>query len=221
MAQAKSAAERRRQPTAVRRILVIDAARDLIADRGLFATSMRDIAAAAEVSLGTLTYHFAGIAEILSDVLDREMALFYEPLVRKAREAERGSDALQLLIDGFFADDARTVQHWRLWLDFWGVSAHDEQHAQWQQATYSRWRDDVLRMFTRAAEQGELATRDVESTVSNFLAMFDGSAVQAFLPRSPLGPDDARTHLTGWLHSVLVDPAPRRRSRQSTGRTDR
>jgi AcrR family transcriptional regulator len=205
-AQAKPAAERKRQPTEVRRMLVVDAARDVIAERGLFATTMRDIARAAEVSVGTLTYHFTGIAEILNEVLDREMVLFYEPLLDKAREAERGLDALHILIDCFFADDERTVQHWRLWLDFWSVSAHDARYGDWQRATYLRWRADVLRMFTRAREQGDLVRDDLETVTFEFLALFDGSAVQAFLPRSPLGPDDARARLAEWLGVAAATP---------------
>ena len=190
-------------------MLIVDAARDVIAGRGLFATTVRDIAETAGVSAGTLTYHFTGIAEILSEVLEREMALFYEPLVQRARDAERGHDALQTLIDGFFADDDRTVQHWRLWLDFWSVSAHDEQYASWQREIYLRWHADVLRMLTLACTQGDLATVDAETAVSDFLAMFDGLAVQAYLPRSPIRPDDARRHLTDWVRRTLADPARR------------
>lgn len=210
-AQAKPAAERQRQPTEIRRVLIVDAARDVIAERGLSATTVRDIAQAGGVSIGTLTYHFAGVAEILSEVLDREMALFYEPIVDKARTAERGADGLQTLIDCFFSDDERTVQHWRLWLDFWSVSVHDEQHATWQREIYLRWRADVQRMFTLAAEQGHLAGADVDTTLSDFLAMFDGLAVQAYQPRSPLGPADARRHLTDWVRRTLTtgDAAPK------------
>lgn len=61
-----------RQPTEIRRRLIIEAARVLIADRGLFSASMRDIAQRAEVSLGTVSYHFEGIAELLSEVLHAE-----------------------------------------------------------------------------------------------------------------------------------------------------
>lgn len=202
-AQAKSAAERQRQPTEIRRVLIVDAARDVIAERGLSSTTVRDIAQAAGVSIGTLTYHFAGVAEILSEVLDREMALFYDPIIEKARTAERGADGVQSLIDCFFSDDERTVQHWRLWLDFWSVSVHDEPHASWQRDIYLRWRADVQRMFTIAAEQGHLPPADVDTTVSDFLAMFDGLAVQAYQPRSPLGPEDARRHLTDWVRRTL------------------
>jgi hypothetical protein len=45
-ARAKQASERSRHPTEIRRQLIVEAARSVIAERGLFATSVRDIAAA-------------------------------------------------------------------------------------------------------------------------------------------------------------------------------
>lgn len=214
-AQAIPAAQRRRQPTEIRRLLILDAARSVIAERGLFATTVRDIAQAAGVSNGTLTYHFTGIAEILTEVLEREMTLYYEPVVEKSREAERGADALQTLIDGFFAADERTVEHWRLWLDYWSVAAHDDEHARWQQETYLRWRADVRRAIALGCAQGDFVSDDVETTVSDFLAMFDGLAAQAYRPRSPLGPNDAREHLTEWVRRTLVPASRRRATRRS------
>lgn len=213
-ARAVPPAQRQRQPTEIRRMLIIDAARTVIAGRGLFATTVRDIAEAAGVANGTLTYHFSGIAEILSEVLEREMAVFYEPAIEKSRGADRGADALQSLIDCFFADDERTVEHWRLWLDFWSVAAHDDRYARWQQETYLRWRADVRRMIALGCEQGDFVTDDIDTALAYFLAMFDGLAVQSYLPRSPLAPDEARENLTAWVRRTLTD-APRRRSARS------
>jgi AcrR family transcriptional regulator len=153
------------------------------------------------VSVGTLNYHFTGIAEILRELLEREMAVFYRPVVDKALASDRGLDGLQVVIDCFFADDDRTAAHWRLWLDFWSVSAHDAQYARWQRQTYVRWRDDVLHLLTLAREQGDLADVDLEACVVDFLALFDGLAVHAYLPRSPLGPGDARRALATWVHT--------------------
>src|SRR5512142_3461659 len=97
--RARQASERIRHPTEVRRALIVEAARSVIADRGLFATTMRDIAAASQVSLGTWTYHFRGIAEILAEVLDGEMDTLYAPVVAAAAAMPDGRAALHALID--------------------------------------------------------------------------------------------------------------------------
>jgi AcrR family transcriptional regulator len=203
MSKAKTADERQRQPTEIRRRLVVTAARGVIARTGLFATTMREIAAAAGVSAGTLTYHFAGIDDLLRAVIDAEMTDFYQPITDKAA-AGTGAEALQQLIDGFFSDDERTTEHWRLWLDFWSLSAHDEKHAAWQREVYARWRADVRAAVRRGVLEGEFAIDDLDLAINDFAAMFDGLAVQAYLPTARTGPLQARADLTDWVRRNLA-----------------
>jgi AcrR family transcriptional regulator len=209
--RAKTASERVRQPTEIRRRLIVDAARSVISERGLFATTMRDIAQASGVSVGTLTYHFTGIAEILAEVLQGEMDSFYLPIVENAREAPDATTALRLLVDGFFADDERTVQHWRLWLDFWSLSAHDPAYAQWQSKAYEVWRTDFGQVIARGLDSGEFRVDDLDIVMIEFLALFDGLAAQAYLPGSSMGPPAARDHLHGWAQRRLRGARPRTR----------
>jgi AcrR family transcriptional regulator len=216
--RAKTASERQRQPTEIRRRLIVDAARGVIAERGVFATTMRDIAQASEVSVGTLTYHFTGIAEILAEVLQGEMDSFYLPIVENARAAEDATTAMRLLIDGFFAADERTVQHWRLWLDFWSLSAHDPAYARWQAKAYDGWRTDVRQVVERGVEAGEFRVDDLDIVMTEFLAFFDGLAAQAYLPASSIGPLQARDHLLGWVERRLTSGARRRAARTNPAR---
>ena len=203
-ARAKTAGERLRQPTEIRRGLIVEAARGVIAERGPFGTTMRDIALAGGVSLGTVTYHFSGIAEILAHVLQGEMDSFYLPISERAHGAPDAVTAIRTLIDGFFADDLRTVQHWRLWLDFWSLSAHDQMHAQWQETAYEQWRTDVRRVLERGVTSGEFGVDDLDVALADFLVTFDGLAVQAYLPGSKVGPDQARVYLRGWVERRLI-----------------
>ena len=210
-ARAKTAAERVRQPTEIRRKLVVEAARTVIAERGPFGTTLRDIAQASGVSLGTVTYHFSGIAEILAHVLQGEMDSFYLPIAERARLAPDATTAIRTLIDGFFADDERTVQHWRLWLDFWSLSAHDATHAEWQQKAYQLWRTDVRQVLERGIASGEFDVDGLDVVMTDFLVSFDGLAVQAYLPGSSMGPPQAREYLHGWVDrrlSCTAGPEP-------------
>jgi AcrR family transcriptional regulator len=206
--RAKTAGERQRQPTEIRRGLIVEAARGVIAERGPFGTGMRDIATAAGVSLGTVTYHFSGIAEILAHVLQGEMDSFYLPIAEAARSAPDAVAGMRTLIDGFFADDRRTVEHWRLWLDFWSLSAHDEAHAQWQETAYEQWRTDVRTVLRRGVRTGEFQLPDADLVLADFLVTFDGLAVQAYLPGSKVGPLQARAFLHGWVDRHLLSPHP-------------
>ena len=95
---------RHRLAPEVRRRLLVEAARAVIAERGLHATTIRDVAAAGDVAVGTVTYHFAGIAEVLAGVIDAEMTAFSAPIMRRAHAAATGREALQTITDGLLAD---------------------------------------------------------------------------------------------------------------------
>jgi AcrR family transcriptional regulator len=209
--------ERTRQPTEIRRGLIIAAARAVLAERGVVNTTVRDIATASEVSLGTVTYHFTGIAEILAEVLQGEMTRFYQPILADAAAVADADGALRTVIDGFFAADERTWQHWRLWLDFWSLSAHDEVRANWQADAYQRWRGDVRTILVRGMDNGEFAFDDLDIALTEFLAVFDGLAGQAFLPGSTVGPPQARAHLHGYVDRRLRATANKPRRRTARG----
>jgi len=96
------------QPTvrlspARRRELIVAAARTSVLERGLAATSVREVARAAGVSIGTVTYHFSGIDELLTEVLRVTLRDFYRPRRRRLDQDTTALARLQLLIDEHFA----------------------------------------------------------------------------------------------------------------------
>jgi AcrR family transcriptional regulator len=198
-ARAKQASERSRHPTEVRRHLIVKAARSVIAERGLFATSVRDIAAASDVSIGTVTYHFTGIAEILAEVLNGEMDSFYAPVIATATATADGRSALEKIVDGFIASTPRAREHWLLWLDFWALSAHDPGYASRQSEIYQRWHADVQAVFERGSADGSLRPDSAQDAIAEFMAIFDGNAAQAYLPGADLRPAEARARLHRWI----------------------
>lgn len=198
-ARAKQASERSRHPTEVRRHLIVKAARSVIAERGLFATSVRDIAAASDVSIGTVTYHFTGIAEILAEVLNGEMDSFYAPVIATATATADGRSALEEIVDGFIASTPRAREHWLLWLDFWALSAHDPGYASRQSEIYQRWHADVQAVFERGGADGSLRPDSAPDAIAEFMAIFDGNAAQAYLPGADLRPAEARARLHRWI----------------------
>ena len=62
---------RRRRHDPQRRDRIIDACLDVIAEHGVAGTSHRRVAAAAGVPLGSMTYHFTGMDELLREAFTR------------------------------------------------------------------------------------------------------------------------------------------------------
>lgn len=196
--------ERTRHPTEIRRRLVVEAAREVLADKGLAATGVRDVAAASGVSSGTITYHFRGIDEIFADVLKLETELFYEPLIRQSVAAPTARAALDVLIARYFSSDPETVTHWRLWLDYWSAAAHDAKLTEWHTERYELWVDVVEKIILRGIEDGEFAPRNAEEAAVEFTALLDGLVMQTFFTGSHLSPAEARRRLSAYVDGRLT-----------------
>jgi TetR/AcrR family transcriptional regulator, regulator of biofilm formation and stress response len=69
MATSAATAQRRYDPG--RRDRIINACLDVIAQNGVAGTSHRKVAEAADVQLGSMTYHFAGMHDLLQEAFSR------------------------------------------------------------------------------------------------------------------------------------------------------
>ncbi|MGP4112265.1 TetR/AcrR family transcriptional regulator [Streptomyces sp. 4N509B] len=90
-----------------RRDRIIDAALDLVAEQGVAGISHRKVAARAGVPLGSMTYHFDGMAELLREAFTRfvdDRATAFEehlaPATTPAEAAEAVTDAIHHIAVG-------------------------------------------------------------------------------------------------------------------------
>lgn len=188
--------------------MLLDAARTVIAERGLHATTIRDIAAAGQVAVGTVTYHFTGIDQVLAGVLESEMDAFSDPVWQRAEQAADGATGIALLIDGLLASDLRTQEHWKLWLDFWALAAHYPDYSAWQSQVYRDLHALTAKLLARGAADGTLRVSDPAEEAIELIAMLDGLVVQSYLPGSALNPKRAREMLHRYVADTMsVRPA--------------
>ncbi len=187
--------------------MIIEAARTVIADRGLHATTVRDIAAAAEVAVGTVTYHFSGIAEVLAGVLESEMGDYSAPIMARAAAAPTGRAGLAEITEGLLASGTHAIQHWKLWLDFWALAARYPRYSSWQSQVYRDLHALVASIMDRGTADGSLAVTDPQSAAVQFIALLDGLVVQCYLPDPRITPGLARAMLTAHVTHTLVSPA--------------
>lgn len=84
-----------------RRDRIIDAALECIADDGVAGTSHRKVAARADVPLGSMTYHFDGMDDLLVAAFTRfseRIAAAFETRMAAAADAESALEALVSLV---------------------------------------------------------------------------------------------------------------------------
>lgn len=184
--------------------MLLDAAQGVIVERGLHATTVRDVAAAGQVAVGTVTYHFSSMEEVLAGVLENEMETYSARIWARAAAAANGFDGLTVLIDGLMASDQRAHEHWKLWLDFWALAAHFPQYSTWQSQVYRDLHALTERLLDRGRLDGSLLVTNPADQAVELIALLDGLVVQAYLPESRLRPRRARTLLHHYVRATLV-----------------
>jgi DNA-binding transcriptional regulator YbjK len=93
-----------------RKSRIVDATIEVIADHGVAGTTSRLIAAAADVPLGSLTYHFDGLDDLLTQAFHRfaeRISPRYEACFDGVRDLPGLVDAVTALISGDAGQDAR------------------------------------------------------------------------------------------------------------------
>jgi AcrR family transcriptional regulator len=177
-----TAAPRARQRPEVRRAMIVLAARAVIVRRGLGATGLRDIAAEAGVSVGTVTYHFTSVAEILNEVVVLETERFYGAIVAAVDAEPDPTVALRMLVEPLFDDSEEVRQHWRIWSDYWTAVARRPEVAEEYAERIRVWEACLVRVVRRGVADGTFHSAsgavDPVAVALKLAAYSDGVATQ-------------------------------------------
>src|SRR3954454_350883 len=160
-----------------RRELIVQAARESILRQGLAATSVREVARAAGVSLGTVTYHFPTLDELLTEVLSVTLRDFYRPRRRRMAPDATAVDRLRVLVEDHFSSPD-LYEQCVIWMEYWPRAIHVPSARAWRHRRYSTYRRYIARVLAAGAEAGEFAVDDPDVLATEFLALFDGLSVQ-------------------------------------------
>ncbi|MCA5922937.1 TetR/AcrR family transcriptional regulator [Curtobacterium oceanosedimentum] len=145
---------RARQRPEVRRAMIVQAARAVIVRKGVGATGLRDIAAEADVSVGTVTYHFGSVAEILNEVVVLETERFYGAIVEAVDAEPDVVAALRMLVAPLFGDTEQVRQHWRIWSDYWTAVVRRPEVAAEYAERIRVWEACLARVVRRGVDTG-------------------------------------------------------------------
>lgn len=95
-----------------RRARILDAALDLIAEEGIAHVSHRRIAARAGVPLGSMTYHFTGMDQVLREAFGRfsdHLVAVFEDHLRAATDPGQAREAVADLVHALSEGDPRDL----------------------------------------------------------------------------------------------------------------
>ncbi len=125
----------------VRRKMILKTAQSIIVSSGLAAVSIPEIARQANVSIGTVSYHFEGIDEILRETLALSLREFWAPVKAKLDKRKSAIEGIGILIDCNFNGAGKDL--FSVWLDFWARGAHVRGFKQWSRQRF-KWFQEML-----------------------------------------------------------------------------
>ncbi|NMM99973.1 TetR family transcriptional regulator [Bifidobacterium sp. DSM 109958] len=136
-----------------RRQRIIDACLTIIAERGVAGTSHRVVAAAAGVPLGSMTYHFAGMGDLLHQAFDqfaRASAARFVGRLRAAKSAEGAREAIVAYVEG---DLFATPRDLGLTLELYTLAARDPAYRDITELWMTASRAELKRFFDPATSR--------------------------------------------------------------------
>ena len=108
-----------------RRDRIIDACLDVIAEVGVAGTSHRKVAEAADVPLGSMTYHFTGMAELLPEAFTRFAVAFSDRFAVRMSAAADKDEAIASIVDAVEVDILSDQRELVLTQELYTLAARD------------------------------------------------------------------------------------------------
>jgi AcrR family transcriptional regulator len=160
----------------VRRPQLLEAAAGVIAERGLAATRIADVAQRAGTSPPAVLYWFKSKDELLAEALTVQEERFYAQLTERMDCLESPLDKLRLMLETS-ADE----YDWTLWMELWTRALRDSGSNDARSRLDERWRFQFAEVIREGQEAGEFGEADPDDVALVLASLIDGLAVQVTL----------------------------------------
>lgn len=141
------AAARRRRFDPERRDRIIDACLEVIGEVGVAGASTRRVAAAADVPLGSITYHFTDVDELLHEAFERFARRVSDRFEESMARAGTPDEARRAVVDLIGTDVLVDPRELVLTHELYTLAARDARYRQLTHAWMSRSRHALERHF--------------------------------------------------------------------------
>src|ERR687894_564707 len=180
--------------TQKRRTQMLEAAAEVIGERGLCETRIADVAERAGLSPALVVYYFGSKEKLLTEALAYTEDLFYIEAFRELTGIEGASEQLVRLIELACPPTGRreTDEYWALWVELWSRSLRNGEAARKREALDRRWRNTIAEVVREGQRAGEFGPRDPNRFATYLAALMDGLALQVLLGDSEVSGESMR-----------------------------
>jgi len=162
-----------------RRLAILDAAAQLIAERGYHAVRIADIARTARTSTGSVHYYFPGKNDVLTRALRHAVSRAFDRQGAELRKIDSAYERMLRLIDMQLPRIGQVRDEWSIWMQYWAEAIIRPQLRPAHNEFYARWREAVVRIVQLGQRQGEFRKdADAEMGALQLTALTDGGGIR-------------------------------------------
>jgi AcrR family transcriptional regulator len=187
---------------------ILQAACELVAERGIGGARIAQIARTAGVSTALVHYHFRNREELLAETLDYAFDLAAAVRIGPPEESgRRASRRLADVVEQSLPTSEPGRREWKLWAELWLGAARDPELRPIAAQMYERYRAWIAEAIEEGVADGEFAPVEPEAVADLAMALIDGLGLRVLLgdPAMPL--ERARERIGGLLARELELPA--------------
>lgn len=185
---------------------ILDAAAQLIADRGYHAVRIADIARLVGTSTGTVHYYFPTKDDVLRMALKHGVSRQFARHRRELGAIDGAYGRLLRLIELQLPVLGPMREEWMIWMQYWAEACIRPELRPMHNEIYERWHSAVLHIVQRGQARGEFrADIDAVAVAVELTALIDGLAIHVLtgMPNATLG--TMREVLVAHVREKLLD----------------
>jgi TetR/AcrR family transcriptional regulator, transcriptional repressor of bet genes len=198
----------------IRRVELITATLRVISAQGFERTTVRDIARAADASVGSVNYYFKSKDDLLRAAVAETDARFRTQVREAVAEASEYPDKLARVVDLCFPVEGEDGPDWAVFVDFWYRASRHESYRVIFEEAHTEWIDLLSQVLADgAADSVFFLSADPRDEALAFAAMIDGLALYTRVTKH-VDDETARRIAKEYIDSLCQKAAPRRRARR-------
>ncbi len=167
-----------------RRQQILEAAVDVIVERGVCKARIADVAERGGTSAPLVLYYFGSKDRLLNEALAYAEDRFYLAIFAEMTNLETASERLVRLIEltcGHESTVDLLREDFALWTELWSRALRDKAAARKRAALDRRWRQTIADIVREGQRAGEFAAIDVDKFALLLASLLDGILLQLML----------------------------------------
>jgi AcrR family transcriptional regulator len=157
---------------------LLEAARQVVLERGMSSTRVADVASATNVSGGLIHYHFATKDDLIAEMLRASSLEEQQQLERVASDSGDAVTRLDRVIRHYLPR-TKDDQSWVLWIEAWAASLRSPVLRNILAELERAWLAVLERVIREGVAAGELDCDDPSGAAERIDALLDGLLLRA------------------------------------------